>query len=230
MGGEVPLSQLPQLHQNVVLHVNASTGNDDNSGTKELPFATIQAALNSLPKNLSGYSVEIMIAPGTYPSFTVEGFYGGGRFYAPSMSLKQDGESAPVVDGAVLIYGVLASVYIYGLKFPKGISSYIVTELFMQNIEVEGNTDGYGIRALSTTNLSVYNSSVSNAAVSAVTIAHGTGYIYNLGGSGNACAVSSGDTSNGGPALAVTSRIQAEATTKYIKLYGGAIIEDGVTV
>ena len=65
--------------ESATVYVNASTGNDSTGvGTSAAPFKTIQAAVNSIPKCLGGYVVEIDIAAGTYPErVRIEGFYGG---------------------------------------------------------------------------------------------------------------------------------------------------------
>lgn len=82
MDGEVPLSQLPQLHQDIGVYVDAVNGSDDNNGSSQTPFATIQAAVDSLPKNLGAYSVTIYLAPGEYQTgATIQGFYKHIRFH-----------------------------------------------------------------------------------------------------------------------------------------------------
>ena len=57
----------------------ATTGNDvTGDGTSAAPYATIQKALDSLPKWLDGYSATISIAAGTYNELIrVNGFQGG---------------------------------------------------------------------------------------------------------------------------------------------------------
>ena len=50
--GQVPYEQIPHLANNVTLYVDAATGDDANDGSQEMPFKTIQAAVDSLPKDL----------------------------------------------------------------------------------------------------------------------------------------------------------------------------------
>lgn len=58
-------------------YVNASTGSDTNDGlTSSTPFATIQHAVDILPKQID-HKVTIQLAPGTYDKVTIRGFGGG---------------------------------------------------------------------------------------------------------------------------------------------------------
>lgn len=55
------------LNNDLTLYVNGNTGNDNNDGLSELTAKkTIQAAVNTVPKNLAGYNVVINVASGTY--------------------------------------------------------------------------------------------------------------------------------------------------------------------
>ena len=67
------------LTGDVTVYVNGSTGNDlTGDGTSALPFATIQKAIDALPKWLDGYTATIDIADGTYEeSVVLQGFHGG---------------------------------------------------------------------------------------------------------------------------------------------------------
>lgn len=67
------------LTGDVTVYVNGSTGNDlTGDGTSALPFATIQKAVDALPKWLDGHTATIDIAEGTYEGRVVlEGFQGG---------------------------------------------------------------------------------------------------------------------------------------------------------
>ena len=66
------------LTESVTVSV-ATTGSDiTGDGTDVAPYATIQKAINSLPKCLGSYHAQIDIAAGTYNErVTVDGFYGG---------------------------------------------------------------------------------------------------------------------------------------------------------
>lgn len=66
------------LTQSVTVYV-ATTGSDvTGDGSSTAPYATIQKAINELPKCLGGFHAQIDIAAGTYNErVTVDGFYGG---------------------------------------------------------------------------------------------------------------------------------------------------------
>lgn len=67
------------LTEDVTVYVSNTNGNDlTGDGTSALPFATIQMAVDSLPKWLDGHIAYIDIAAGTYDErIVLEGFHGG---------------------------------------------------------------------------------------------------------------------------------------------------------
>ena len=66
------------LTANVTVYVSPTGSDLTGDGTSTKPFATIQAAVDSLPKWLDGYTATISIAAGTYPGRVVmSGFQGG---------------------------------------------------------------------------------------------------------------------------------------------------------
>ena len=66
------------LTDNVTVYVSASGSDVTGEGTSVAPYATIQKAVNSIPKCLGGYHAQIDIAAGTYEErVTIDGFYGG---------------------------------------------------------------------------------------------------------------------------------------------------------
>lgn len=66
------------LTESVTVYVS-TTGNDtDGDGSSAAPFATIQKAVDSIPRFMGGYNALIDIADGTYDErIMIEGFYGG---------------------------------------------------------------------------------------------------------------------------------------------------------
>ena len=66
------------LTEDTVVHVSPSGSDADGDGSTVTPFATIQAALNALPRILGGHTATIDIANGTYEErIHVTGFSGG---------------------------------------------------------------------------------------------------------------------------------------------------------
>lgn len=75
---QVPYSQTPHLTGVRTLYVDAANGDDANPGTQQSPFKTIQAAIDSLPKDLGKGRAVIHVAAGTYDEdVVIEGFFGG---------------------------------------------------------------------------------------------------------------------------------------------------------
>lgn len=66
------------LTEDTVVYVSPSGSDADGDGSSIAPFATIQAALDALPKLLGGYTATISIGEGTYEErIIVDGFSGG---------------------------------------------------------------------------------------------------------------------------------------------------------
>lgn len=67
------------LTEDITLYVNGTTGNDSTGdGSSGAPFATVQKAVNSVPKVLGGHTATISITAGYYTEhLQVYGFQGG---------------------------------------------------------------------------------------------------------------------------------------------------------
>lgn len=67
------------LTENATVYVSGSAGSDiTGDGTNVGPYATVQKAIDSLPKCLGGFHAQIDIADGVYEErVTIDGFYGG---------------------------------------------------------------------------------------------------------------------------------------------------------
>ena len=62
----------------VTVYVSTSGSDVTGDGTQTAPYATVQKAVDSLPKCLGSYHAQIDIAAGTYNErVTIDGFYGG---------------------------------------------------------------------------------------------------------------------------------------------------------
>lgn len=137
------------------------------------------------------------------------------------------------MQGYVGIYGMGCAVQLEELELQGRIDHQYCSgnlRLWYVSVDAASAEYGVGVRSFASAGLSMYHCSVSNASIAAVTVSHETAYICALSGSGNQVAVSAGDASHGGPGLAIVSQMNAGAESKYAKLYGGAIMEDGVMV
>ena len=66
------------LTANVRVYVSPSGSDSGGDGTAAAPYATIQKAVDSIPKWLDGYTATIDITAGTYEErVTIDGFHGG---------------------------------------------------------------------------------------------------------------------------------------------------------
>lgn len=82
---------MPHLTSAATLYVDASAGNDSNPGTQQAPFKTIQAAIDSLPKDLGNFTATINVEEGEYLEDVVISGFIGGRF---NSGIKIVGSSA----------------------------------------------------------------------------------------------------------------------------------------
>lgn len=72
------------LDADVMVYVDTTGSDTDGGGTIEKPFKTIQHALDVLPKDLGGFTANILIADGTYPeNVLVNGFHSGNIYIRP---------------------------------------------------------------------------------------------------------------------------------------------------
>lgn len=90
----------------------SKSGNDaSGDGTQDAPFATIQAAVNSIPKYLNGYNVEISIASGTYSErVIVDGFFGG------KLVIGKSGEVFTITGGINIVNCSFVETNIYQIR------------------------------------------------------------------------------------------------------------------
>lgn len=233
-GNKIENFALAPLAKDLSLYVNTTTGNDNNDGTApEHAKKTIQAAINSIPQNLGRYCVTIFLAAGTYVGDIAIGhFYGGGGYKPGILITCMEGEVA-TIQGRIFLYGTscyskISNLFIDGRVEACGCSGVIEMENMQLNV-AEADY-GCGIRALRSVAVKIYSCTVNNAAVAAVSSDASTVYIYNLSGSENAVAISAGDSAQGGNALVVIGNSGITGSVKYQKVFGGAIIEEGVLV
>jgi len=210
------------LTEDVTVYV-ATTGNDlTGDGTSALPYATIQKAVDSLPKWLDGYTATIDIAEGTYEGRVVlEGFHGG-------MVVLGTGRAVTVrairVDNCSVVKINVAEIV--------RSESVVGTLLSIRN----GSNAQYGSRfvvdgmAAEISGIVVETNSTLSAVDSALLIARNCAYnaVYATGGSKVALSGIAGANngvglrSDSGAAISYSSR-SIEATTANITTNGGRI-------
>lgn len=88
----MPYSQTPHMTTDRTIYV-APDGKNNNPGTEEAPFKTIQAAINSLPRDLDHYRVKIIVAEGDYDEYVRICGFSGGLYYG--ITIEGDTSSVP---------------------------------------------------------------------------------------------------------------------------------------
>ncbi len=232
--GELQDSGLGFLTNEITLYVNSSTGNDGNDGlSSSKAKKTIMAAINSLPKNLGGYGVTIQIADGTYnESVSVIGFFGSDGSGIQIIGASQNTK----ITSGYRVLGCSVKVRARNLSISGTISGTVASgigslcsEMIGCNIDASG-AGNYGIIA-EYTNTSLYNVSVSNYQGNyGAIVANGSVIQANsLNGSNNKVGIIAGSDAAGIPGLVIVGINNMTATTKYKRVRGGVILENGAT-
>ena len=127
------------------IYVDATNGNDANSGTQAYPYKSIQAAINSLNKFLLS-NVAINIKAGTYnEEIKLYGFMGPAR-------LEITFEEGSVLNGDVIALGNTARLFIYGNNmtinhivyntgFPAVITAESTNYLYLKQVKINGSAN-----------------------------------------------------------------------------------------
>lgn len=99
------------LTTDVTVYVANSGSDVDGDGSADSPFATIQKAIDALPKYLDGHTAEISVAFGVYPErVVVEGFSGG------RLVVGKYGEVF-TIDGIEIINSSFVETNIYQIEY-----------------------------------------------------------------------------------------------------------------
>ena len=198
---------------NATIYVSTSGNDASGDGSSNLPFKTVQKAINSIPKDLNNREITINIASGTYSeNVEIAGFYGGTlRIACGTVSLK----SLTVYEANVIITGTQLTLAANGLS--NGFYCHRGANIICQiNLIVNGSTNGiivsYGSRfsgknvTINSCTIAVLSSSAAYVAITAL-----TGSKNNNGISASAGIVSIGTID------------AALASTLYVTAAGGRI-------
>ena len=166
------------------IYVSKSGSDTLGDGTEASPYATIQHALNTLPKNLGGYVAFIDIAAGSYPEHVTVEFFSSGRITFTG-----------VADAAVTIQGLTVRGCSLNLEFihthvqEGGVYVTMSADLYLgpnTSLTCDGGTEGlycrYNGRA-SMVGTVIINNTTGSAVRSGSTCEI---FISTLEGSGNA--------------------------------------------
>ena len=225
------------LSSDLTLYVS-TTGNDSNDGLSAgTAKRTIQAAVDSIPKNLGGHSVTIEIADGDYTDagpVSLYGFFGGSsqRGDAPELLFRGASRDGTIVGSisAVLpgIRGCITNLSVSVTDRSSGIYWVGHCRVWRANVNVTYDGYGYGIGAGD--GFMILEDVCSNGPNAAVSTA-GILYVNNLSGASVTAIIVGGSSPFAQPAFAIVNNNTVEATsTKYAKYSGAVIFENGVLV
>ena len=111
------LQRIGVATENKTIYVSTSGNDASGDGSSSYPFRTIQKAIDSLPKNLNGYSVEISIGSGTYQERVVVENFTSGR-----LIIGKKGETFTIVGGIDIVNSSFVESNIYQIKRETGSS------------------------------------------------------------------------------------------------------------
>lgn len=122
-GGQVPYAQIPHLTWSKIFYVDAAAGSDENAGTQQAPFRTIQAAVNALPKDLGTYPASITVLPGTYDEDVIISGFIGGRNMQPLRLIGSTEADTSTQIRSLTVCNCACTVEIQGFYFTGAINA-----------------------------------------------------------------------------------------------------------
>lgn len=147
LDGQVPYDQTPHLIRNTSLYVDAALGDDANPGTEEAPFKTIQAAIDSLPRDLSDHSLTIYVAPGTYSEHVLITGFIGGTAYRPFTIQGADALDGSRTIGSLSISNCATLIRVEGFRITDPVTTTFAslmvsgTAAYLSYMEVKKGDD-----------------------------------------------------------------------------------------
>ena len=123
-------SKADTLSQDVIVYVDASGSDANGTGAIDAPFATIQKAIDVLPKNLGGCTAEISVGFGTFAErVTVSDFHAG------RLVVGRPGE-AFIINGIDIINSSFVETNIYQIERVAGSSKPVFVAKDGSNVVV----------------------------------------------------------------------------------------------
>ncbi|MBR2927558.1 MAG: hypothetical protein IKC24_00165 [Oscillospiraceae bacterium] len=120
---------------NANVYVSASGNDATGNGTSTSPYATIQKAINSIPKNLGGYTIRIYIAPGTYEeTVKIQSFISG------TIALLNQETEKPKITGNIQVENNNCSVSLYSLEVTGNMFVAGNTHVHIEGCDIISNT------------------------------------------------------------------------------------------
>ena len=177
------------VREETIVYVSNAGSDTTGDGSSAKPYATIQKAVDSIPKNLNGYVVYVSIAPGTYPEMVeVTGFSNG--------ELRFTGVAGSVItiDKLTIDTTGVFSCQTIQLNVPTGSKDTVAIDVtgnsyatFGQPVTVSGTETGVVVREEARVRFTTLTANNING--SAVYANGGRAHIQTLAGTGNGVAI-----------------------------------------
>ena len=218
------------LNSSITLQVSTAGNDTTGDGTSAKPYATIQKALDTLPKNLGGYSVTINIGVGSFTGFSMQGFYNG------FITVIGASKSTTHIINSGLNIGLCSAkidiewMHIAGTSAGYGINVHESKNINVTDCLLDGTTSVGGILVNETVLAVLRNVTINDKTLHALSCPGSMVLAYGLTGSNNNVGIVAGNSNAGLPGLIVCNPIGTMGTTNYSKVLGGAIIMDGKLV
>ncbi len=208
----------------------ATTGSDTTGdGTSAKPFATIQRALDNVPKNLGGNTYIINVSSGTYAGFSINSFYNG--------DLKIKGGNA---QSEASLYNINTDITISHCDLRRldlntfNVTGFIVAQrsscVILDAITITNlNKNAMGVIAQYESTVNLMRCIVSNRQYGVVAELGSYVSVWSTSGNGNDIALFAGGTS-GTSSIITLNESTITGTTRFAQTYGGVIIENGVPI
>ena len=233
-----------ELKAGKTIYVSTTGRDDTGNGSESSPYATIQKAIDSLPKNLGGNNVTINVASGTYNAVSDSPIISATKFYNGMLDIRGPSRSdKAVLNGNISLYECNATVRVLflkavgtdlwnGMQFQNGcIYIYDCQDALINTCDIDGvDKSESGIFISGQSNVGISNGDISNCDKAITTRSPNssrglaTVSIYQMTGANNNIFIHS-------EAAVVSDYYDntVEAATKYSKL-GGIIIKPDGTV
>lgn len=202
------------LTENKTIYVATTGSNSTGDGSEAMPFATINHALSTIPKNLNGFTVTINIASGTYPqAATIRDFSNG--------AIRLSGVVGDTVTlGSVNVinthYAEISNILIH----IEGGHLNVESSILRVNSDFSANGGRYGIHVAYSSGAAFSQTvTITNTTAYAVVATMASHiYVYKVQGSGNAVGFAG---LHGG--ICCFGVNESTATTLYTVTAGGRI-------
>lgn len=202
--------------ENKTIYVSSSGNDSSGDGSESLPFATIQHAIDTIPKDLAGKEITIEVATGTYAEeIFVSGLYGG--MLKINFASGTTIGNITIYDSCVSLLGtsltIAASGKQYGIYCNRGAN--VICQV--TRLTIVGAV--YGIYALYGSIFSeLYSTTIKSCTYAVAALRASTIYLGTLEGEKNNNGIQSS-----GAIVYVTTISSTMASTLYVTLNGGRV-------